>query len=200
MFHRTIADNIRVGRPGATDAEVRRAARARARRGVHRGAAGGLRDARRRARREAVGRPAPARGDRARDPEGRADPDPGRGDELARLRERGADPGRALDAAGGPHGHRHRAPAVDGAADGRARRPRARADRRAGHARSAPGGHGIYASLWAHQSGGFLGRRTPHGPRPETPGPKGPGLLDIIAGSPVAIRHSGIEHSRHPRG
>jgi ATP-binding cassette, subfamily B, bacterial len=27
MFHRTIADNIRVGRPGATDAEVRRAAR-----------------------------------------------------------------------------------------------------------------------------------------------------------------------------
>ena len=27
MFHRSIADNIRVGRPGATDAEVRRAAR-----------------------------------------------------------------------------------------------------------------------------------------------------------------------------
>ncbi len=114
MFHRSIADNIRVGRPDATDAEVRRAARARARRGVHRCAAGGLRDARRRARREAVGRSAPARGDRARDPEGRADPRPGRGDELARFGERGADPGRAVDAARGPDRHRHRAPAVDG--------------------------------------------------------------------------------------
>jgi ATP-binding cassette subfamily B protein len=40
MFHRSIADNIRVGRPDATDADVRRAAGTRARRRIHRCPAG----------------------------------------------------------------------------------------------------------------------------------------------------------------
>ena len=43
---------------------------------------------------QAVGRPAPARRDRARDPRRSADPDPRRGDLEPRQRERGADPGR----------------------------------------------------------------------------------------------------------
>ena len=49
---------------------------------------------RRRARRPAVGRPAAARRDRARDSGRPADPDPRRGDVEPRQRERGADPGR----------------------------------------------------------------------------------------------------------
>ena len=158
MFHRTIADNIRVGRPGRD-----RRGGARARRALAHAAEfiealpDGYADARRRARREAVRRPAPAHRDRARDPEGRADPDPRRGDELARLRERGAHPGRAVDADGEAHGDRHRAPPLHGAADGLARRPRPRPHRRAGLARGrCSRSGGIYASLWAHQSGGFL--------------------------------------------
>ena len=124
MFHRSIADNIRVGRPDASDAEVRRAAQLAhaaefiealpdgydtlvGERGVK--LSGGQRQRDR---------------DRARDSEGRADPDPRRGDELARFRERGAHPGGALDAAREPHGDRHRAPAVDGPADGRTDHPR----------------------------------------------------------------------------
>ena len=49
---------------------------------------------RRRARRQALGRPAPARRDRARHPRRPAHPDPRRGDVEPRQRERGADPGR----------------------------------------------------------------------------------------------------------
>ena len=62
----------------------RRGRRARAR--VHPRDAAGARDAHRRGRRAALGRTAPAPGDRARLPQGRADPDPRRGDERARQR------------------------------------------------------------------------------------------------------------------
>ena len=57
----------------------------------------------RRARRDAVGRPAPAHGDRPRDPARRADPAARRGDLGARRRKRdaGADGARTADA--GPH-------------------------------------------------------------------------------------------------
>jgi ATP-binding cassette subfamily B protein len=135
MFHRTIADNIRFARPQATDDEVRRAAvLAHAaefiqslpdgydtlvgERGIK--LSGGQRQ------RIAI----------ARDPEGRADSDPRRGHELARLRERGTHSGRALDADGGADGDRHRAPSVHRPAHGLARRPRPRPDRRAGIARA----------------------------------------------------------------
>ena len=57
-----------------------------------------LRRARRRARREALRRPAPAHRDRARDPEGRADPGARRGDLGARQRGRARDPGAAASA------------------------------------------------------------------------------------------------------
>ena len=69
----------------------RRAARQRAR--VHRQLAGAVRDVHRRARRQALGRPAAAARDRARDPRVAADPDPRRGDQQPRHRERAADPG-----------------------------------------------------------------------------------------------------------
>ena len=78
-------------------------------------------------RQPALGRPAPAPGDRARDLQGRADPDPRRGHLGARQRIRARGAGGARPADAGPHHARHRAPAVDH----RARRPRRGARRRA---------------------------------------------------------------------
>ena len=72
IFAATVAENIRIGRPDASDAEVQRAADLRRRRRVRRQAAAGLRDADRRARHHAVGRPAPAHRHRPRHPQGRA--------------------------------------------------------------------------------------------------------------------------------
>ena len=100
LFDGTIADNIRYG-----DRTPRwrrsRGQPHRPRRRVHRGVREGLRHRRRRARREAVGRPAPARGDRARHPGRSAHPRPRRSDLVARQRERGAHPGRPEVAAPG---------------------------------------------------------------------------------------------------
>ena len=86
----SVRDNIRFGRPDATDAEIERAAEDARRRRVHPRAAAGLRHAGRRARRHAVRRPAPAHRDRARDPARRAAPAARRGDLLARRRKRDA--------------------------------------------------------------------------------------------------------------
>ncbi len=92
LFHRSIMENIRYGRPEACDEEVLEAAvaakcydfiEAHARRPRHDG---------RRARREAVRRPAPAHRHCARLPEGRPDPAARRGDLRARYRLRGGDP------------------------------------------------------------------------------------------------------------
>src|SRR5690606_5249215 len=65
----------------------------------------------RRTWRKAVGRPAAAHRDRPRDAQGRADPDPRRGDIGARLGGRGRDPGKSLSPDGGQDGDRHRPPA-----------------------------------------------------------------------------------------
>ena len=91
LFQRSVMENIRYGRPDATDEEVLKAARGRALR-LHRSAAEGLEHDRRRPRREAVGRPAPAHRDRARVPQGRAAAAARRGDLGARQRIRGSDP------------------------------------------------------------------------------------------------------------
>ena len=80
---------------------------------------GGYRLRHRRARAVALRRRAPAHRHRARHPEGRADPDPRRGDQCARRRDRRQDQARARCAARGPHHLHHRAPALDG----RRRRP-----------------------------------------------------------------------------
>ena len=110
IFSGTIADNIRYGRPEASDEEVRRAAEARGRGRIHRAPAGRLRKPRRRTRHDAVGRPAPAHRHRARHAARCAAPAARRSDQRARCRERaiGADGPRQPD--GRPHDHRHRAP------------------------------------------------------------------------------------------
>ncbi len=95
LFHGTVEANIRMGRPDASDADVRAAARGRQHPRFHRGAAQRLRHGDRRARHQAVRRPAPAHRDRARDPARFADPGAGRGAVRGRCRERGGDPERA---------------------------------------------------------------------------------------------------------
>ncbi len=64
---------------------------------------------------QALGRPAPAHRDCARDPEERADPAARRSDLRARQRLGGSDPAGARPADGRPHGDRDRAPPVDAA-------------------------------------------------------------------------------------
>ena len=69
-------------------------------------------------------RPAPAHRHRARDAEGRADPDARRGDLGARQRSRARDPGAARRPDGRQDGDRDRAPALDHRAHGPADRAR----------------------------------------------------------------------------
>ena len=89
LFSGTIRENIarganrcdlRRGRPGGA---------ARRRRGVHRPAAARLRDLHLRGVAQSLGRPAPAAGDRPGADHRPAHPDPRRGDQRARRRERG---------------------------------------------------------------------------------------------------------------
>ena len=123
LLHRSIAANIRYGRPNASDAQVHGGREKGAGARIHRRAArlegpGRLRSACRRARRQALRRPAPAHRARARDPEGCADPRARRGHLVARQRGRARDPGAAARADGRQDGDRHRAPAVDDRAHG----------------------------------------------------------------------------------
>ena len=89
LFNRSIADNLRVGKPDATEEEMRiAAARAQALEFIER-SEHGVRHQCRRARAHAVRRRAAAAVDRACAVEGSADPDPRRGDQRARCRHRG---------------------------------------------------------------------------------------------------------------
>ena len=85
MFATSVADNIRFGRPDASDAEVARAAEHAHAASFHRGAAGRDGNAGRRARRYALGRPAAADSHRPRDVARRAAIVARRGDIVARL-------------------------------------------------------------------------------------------------------------------
>ena len=132
LLHRSIAANIRYGRPGASDAQVDAAARKAQAHEFIVGPAGlegphRLRRARRRARRQALRRPAPAHRDRARGAEGRADPGARRSDLGARQRGRARDPGAAARPDGRQDGDRDRAPPVDHRAHGPPDRARRRA-------------------------------------------------------------------------
>ena len=71
------------------------------------------------ARVQAVGRREAATGDRPGHPEGPQDPDPGRGDVVARHDVRAAGPGRPGPAHGGPNHDRDRPPTVDDPVRGR---------------------------------------------------------------------------------
>jgi hypothetical protein len=88
----------------------RRGGEAGGRARLHPGAAGRLRDRDRRARHAPVGRPAPAPGAGPRPGHRSAHPDPGRGDQLARLRVRGDRPPQHAPDLRGAHGDRDRAP------------------------------------------------------------------------------------------
>ena len=90
LFNRSIAENIRIGRPDATRRRGRGGREARRGARVHRQEAGRLRVRHRRARRLAVGRRAPAHRHRPRHPQERADPDPRRGHQRARRGDGGA--------------------------------------------------------------------------------------------------------------
>ena len=88
IFAASVLENVRYGRPDASDAEVRAACEAAYATEFIERLPRGLRRVPRRARRAAVGRPAPAPRHRARDPRRPADPAARRGDERARRGER----------------------------------------------------------------------------------------------------------------
>ena len=95
LFDRSVAENLRVGKPDATEEEMRAACeRAQVLDVIERNPEG-FDDAGRRARPHVLRRRAPAPVDRARAAEGPADPDSRRGDQRARRGDRGQDPGGA---------------------------------------------------------------------------------------------------------
>ena len=101
LFHGTVEENLRLGKPDAEQRRNRgRSARCQCPR-IHLTAAARLPDHDRRARRHAVGRPAPAAGDRSRPVARRAHPDPRRGAVLGRRRKRSGDPAGDRPAAAG---------------------------------------------------------------------------------------------------
>ena len=93
LFDGSVRDNIAYGAPRRHGRRRRGRGAARQRPRVHRPLARALRDVHRRARRQALGRPAAAARDRARDLGDAADPDSRRGHEQSRHGKRAADPG-----------------------------------------------------------------------------------------------------------
>ena len=115
LFNRSIAENLRVGNPDATDEEILAACRPRRGARIHRAARRRVERKCRRAWAHALGRRAPEAVDRQGAPERPADPDPRRGDERARCRDRGQGDRCPQRSDEGPHHLRHRPPARHGA-------------------------------------------------------------------------------------
>ena len=139
LFNDTIAANIAYGAMADASVEaIERAADAANALEFIRAQPRGLRDRRRRARHPALRRAEAAHRDRARHPQGRADPDPRRGDLRARQRVRASDPGGAREADARPHDDRDRPPADDDRALRAHHRARQRTGGGAGDARGAP--------------------------------------------------------------
>ena len=113
LFDRSVAENLRVGKPDATEEEMKAACERAQVHGCHRAQSRGIRDDGRRARPHVLRRRAPAPFDRARAAERPADPDPGRGDQRARRGDRGQDSGGARRGDEGAHHLRDRPPARD---------------------------------------------------------------------------------------
>ena len=95
LFDGTVLENIAYARPDVDRRGSPARGGDRPMRRFRRRAPGQIRDDRGRARGQALGRPAPARRNRARNPRRPAHPDPGRGDFVARQRERGRSSRRA---------------------------------------------------------------------------------------------------------
>ena len=114
LFHRSIMENIRYGRPTATDDEVLRAAIA-ARCDFVETLPQGLATHGRRSRRQVFRRPAAAYCHCARVPEGRADPAARRSHRGARQRIRGGDPRSACAPDARAYSDRNRASSCDAA-------------------------------------------------------------------------------------
>ena len=158
LFNDTLRNNVMIARPVGDGARAGGGRLERVTRGVRALAARRARHDRGRARREALRRPASARGDRARVPEGRADPDPRRSHVAPRRRERAGRARVARAAREGAHDARHRAPPVD--------RTRRRSDHRARRGRVAEiGDHesllsrgALYARLVSRQLAGVSAR------------------------------------------
>ena len=155
LFHGTVRENILFGnlRCDRGGDGPRRAGGQR--RGVHRPAAGRLRHADRRAGRQAVRRAEAAPGHRPRRAEGRADPDPGRGDIVGGHRDRDADPAGVGAADDRPDDGDHRTPALHDPQFRRDRGAGGPAHRRDRHARRA---HGQRWALPAAERGAVEGR------------------------------------------
>ena len=113
LFNRSIADNLRVGKPDATEQEMRIAADARPGARIHRAQRSEIRQQCRRARPDAVRRRAAAAVDRTRAAQGSADPDPRRGDQRARCRDRSQGQCRTRRSDEGTYQFRDRPPAFD---------------------------------------------------------------------------------------
>jgi ATP-binding cassette subfamily B multidrug efflux pump len=163
LLHRSVRDNILYGRPEATEEEMIAAAeRAEAHDFILDPRSAGARGLRRRGgrtRREAVGRAAAARDAGAGDPEGRADPDAGRGDISALDSEveaaiqetlYGVMEGKTVIAIAhrlSTIAHMDRIVVMD----------EGRIAEEGTHAELLAKGFGLYAGFWARQSGGFIG-------------------------------------------
>ncbi len=168
LFYGTVLDNLRLGKPDATDAELVQAAQAANADEFILGLRDGYQTDHRGAGAEAVRGPAPAPGHRPGPAQGRPHPGPGRGHQPRGQRERGPDPGGPGAPDAGPHHPGHRPPPVH--------RGRGRPDRRPGAGPEGGGGHaprallargGVYAGLVAAQTRAARRRR----PTPPTSPP-----------------------------
>ena len=167
LFHTTIRENLLLRQAGRDPGGAGGGRPRRQHPRPDRRAARGLRHGRRGARVQALGRREAAARDRARDPEGPADPDPGRGDLQPRHELGAARPGGAGAADAGADDDRHRPPAVHHPRGRRDLRDRPRAGRGAGHARRAAGARralrpALPAAVQGRAgAGGVRGRRDP---------------------------------------
>ncbi len=108
LFNRSIAENLRVGRPDATEDELRASVRTGAGARGDRAPTAGVRDQCRRTGPVVLRRRAPAPVDRARAAQGSADPHPRRSHQRARRADRGQGSGRAHRGHEGSHHLRDR--------------------------------------------------------------------------------------------
>ncbi len=113
LFNDTLRANILIARPEASKAELDAAIKHASLSELVAALPEGLDLAGRRTRHESQRRPAPAGCDCPRLPEGRADPDPRRGDLASRCSQRAGRAPRSRSAAGRAHDDRHRPPPVD---------------------------------------------------------------------------------------